>query len=44
MYGEEDKKFVFNSVIVGQIARAQYKITNPNKVLNYFNDDGHFIT
>ena len=33
MYGEEDKRFVFHSVIVGQIARAQFKIANPNKVL-----------
>ena len=33
MYGEEDKRFVFHSVIVGQSARAQFKIANPNKVL-----------
>lgn len=33
VYGEEDKRFVFHSVIVGQTARAQFKIANPNKVL-----------
>jgi len=32
VYGEDDRRFVFHSVIVGQVARAQYKISNPNKV------------
>ena len=30
---KKNKRFVFHSVIVGQIARAQFKIANPNKVL-----------
>lgn len=32
VYGEEEKRFVFKSVIVGKTSQARFKITNPNKV------------
>lgn len=32
VYGEEERRFVFRNVIVGKVARARFKITNPNKV------------
>lgn len=32
VYGEEQKRFVFKSVIVGQAAKARFKISNFNKV------------
>lgn len=32
VYGEEEKRFVYKSVIVGKMSRARFKITNPNKV------------
>ncbi|KAK6174452.1 hypothetical protein SNE40_017727 [Patella caerulea] len=32
IYGEEEKKFVFNNVIVGRKAKARFKICNNNKV------------
>lgn len=32
VYGEEEKKFVFNNVIVGRKAKARFKILNANKV------------
>ncbi|XP_046359897.2 hydrocephalus-inducing protein homolog isoform X3 [Haliotis rufescens] len=32
VYGEEEKKFVFNNVIVGRRAKARFKISNTNKV------------
>ncbi|ESO91099.1 hypothetical protein LOTGIDRAFT_122343, partial [Lottia gigantea] len=32
VYGEEEKKFVFNNVIVGRKAKARFKISNHNKV------------
>ena len=32
VYGEEEKRFVFRNVIVGKVARARFKISNPNKV------------
>lgn len=32
VYGEDEKKFVFNNVIVGHKARARFKISNVNKV------------
>ncbi|KAH9493176.1 hypothetical protein Btru_021958, partial [Bulinus truncatus] len=32
VYGEEEKKFVFNNVIVGRTAKARFKISNNNKV------------
>lgn len=35
VYGEEEKRFVFKSVIVGKTSRARFKITNHNKVTNY---------
>ena len=35
VYGEEQKRFVFKSVIVGQTAKARFKISNFNKVCIY---------
>ena len=32
MYAEEEKKFVFNNVIVGRKAMARFKISNNQKV------------
>ncbi|XP_035827636.1 hydrocephalus-inducing protein [Aplysia californica] len=32
VFGEEEKKFVFNNVIVGRKAKARFKISNTNKV------------
>ncbi|KAK7505819.1 hypothetical protein BaRGS_00003090 [Batillaria attramentaria] len=32
VYGEEEKKFVFNNVIVGRKAKARFKISNTTKV------------
>ncbi|XP_059164892.1 hydrocephalus-inducing protein homolog isoform X11 [Physella acuta] len=32
VYGEEERKFVFNNVIVGRTAKARFKISNNNKV------------
>ncbi|XP_055892829.1 hydrocephalus-inducing protein homolog isoform X5 [Biomphalaria glabrata] len=32
VYGEEEKKFIFNNVIVGRTAKARFKISNNNKV------------
>lgn len=32
MYAEDDKKFVFNNVIVGRKATARFKISNNQKV------------
>lgn len=32
VYGEDEKKFVFNNVIVGHKAKARFKISNVNKV------------
>lgn len=32
VYGEREKKFVFKGVIVGQMSKARFKISNPNKV------------
>ena len=32
VYGEEERRFVFKSVIVGQTAKARFKISNPNRV------------
>ena len=32
VYGEEDETFLYKSVIVGQSAKARFKISNPNKV------------
>ncbi len=32
VYGEEERRFVFKSVIVGQLAKARFKISNNNKV------------
>ncbi|CAL1528045.1 unnamed protein product [Lymnaea stagnalis] len=32
VYGEDEKKFVFNNVIVGRTAKARFKISNHNKV------------
>ena len=32
VYGEENKKFVFHSVIVGHNAKARFKLSNPHKV------------
>lgn len=33
VYGEEERRFVFKSVIVGQSSKARFKISNPNKVI-----------
>ena len=32
IYGEEERRFVFNNVIVGRKARARFKVSNTNKV------------
>lgn len=32
VYGEDDKKFIFNNVIIGRKAKARFKISNTNKV------------
>ena len=32
VFGEEERKFVFNNVIVGRKAKARFKISNTNKV------------
>ncbi|XP_041375521.1 hydrocephalus-inducing protein homolog [Gigantopelta aegis] len=32
IYGEEERRFVFNNVIVGRKAKARFKISNTNKV------------
>lgn len=32
VYGERERRFVFKGVIVGQVAKARFKISNPNKV------------
>ncbi len=32
VYGEEERRFVFKSVIVGQCSKARFKISNTNKV------------
>ena len=32
VYGHEEKKFIFNNVIVGRKAKARFKISNTNKV------------
>ena len=32
VYGEEERRFVFKSVIVGQRSQARFKVSNPNKV------------
>ncbi|KAK3085440.1 hypothetical protein FSP39_003318 [Pinctada imbricata] len=32
VYGEDEKKFVFNNVIIGRKAKARFKISNINKV------------
>lgn len=32
VYGEEEKKFIFNNVIVGRKAKARFKISNTTKV------------
>ena len=32
VYGEEERRFVFKSVIVGQSSKARFKISNQNKV------------
>ena len=34
VYGEEERRFVFKSVIVGQSSKARFKINNPGKVCN----------
>lgn len=38
VYGEEEKRFVFRNVIVGKLARARFKISNPNKVMTTINE------
>ena len=35
VYGEEEKRFVFNNVIVGRRAKARFKISNTTKVSIY---------
>ncbi len=36
VYGEEEKRFVFKNVLVGQMSKARFKISNTNKVtINY---------
>ena len=32
VYGEDNRKFLFSSVIVGSAARARFKLSNPHKV------------
>ena len=32
VYGEEERRFLFKSVMVGQTSKAHFKISNPNKV------------
>ena len=32
VYGEKERRFVFKGVIVGQLSKARFKISNPNKV------------
>lgn len=32
VYGEEERRFVFKSVLVGKVSKARFKISNPNKV------------
>ena len=32
VYGEEERRFLFKSVVVGQTSKARFKISNPNKV------------
>ncbi|TRY66381.1 hypothetical protein DNTS_003349 [Danionella cerebrum] len=33
VYVQEENKFIFNSVLVGQSAKARFRLTNPGKVL-----------
>lgn len=35
VYGEEERKFIFKSIVVGKTSVARFKITNPNKVTRY---------
>lgn len=32
VYGERERRFVFKGVVVGQMSKARFKISNPNKV------------
>lgn len=32
VYGEDDKKFIFNNVIIGRKVKVCFKISNINKV------------
>ena len=36
VYGEDENRFIIYNVIVGHIAKVQFKISNSNKVINCF--------
>ena len=39
VYGEAENKFVFSNVVVGEKAKARFKIVNPSKVDKLFHHD-----
>jgi len=36
VYGEQEQRFVFKSVVVGQTSKARFKISNPHKVVSLY--------
>ena len=36
VYGEQERRFVFKSVVVGRTSKARFKISNPNKVIRLY--------
>ena len=44
IYSEEERKFVFNNILVGAKVKARFKIMNPKKVCNNFYRNNTFIS
>ena len=36
VYSEQEQRFVFKSVVVGQTSKARFKISNPHKVISLY--------